>query len=82
MLRTFPAKVQVFFQVGLKNFSSVSEDDFEIYVNYEDVLKNESDQIPLKLRNSPDHVGHVRIVPSSVDFLIEERYTKLESDKK
>ena len=73
-LRTFPAKVQVFFQVGLKNFSSVSADNFTIEVSYDDVMKSETDQIPVKLKNSPDHVGHVRIVPSAVDFLIEERY--------
>ena len=81
-LRTFPAKVQVFFQVGLKNFSSVSADDFEIFVNYEDVLKNQTDQVPVKLRNSPEHVGHVRIVPETVDFLIEERYVDSDSVKK
>ena len=80
VLRTFPAKVQVYFQVGLKNFSSVSESDFQIEVSYDDVMNSKSDQVPLKLKNSPAHVGHVRIVPSSVDFLIEERYVSLDSD--
>ena len=74
ILRTFPAKVQVFFQVGLKNFAKVSADNFRIEVAYKDLKNNQSDQIPLKLTNSPEHVGHVRLVPSSVDYLIEERY--------
>ena len=76
VLRTFPAKVQVYFQVGLKNFSSVSAEDFKIEVSYNDVQESHSDQIPLRLKNSPEHVGHVRIVPSSVDFLIEERFVE------
>ncbi len=73
-LRTFPSKAQVLFQIGLKNFSSVSADDFQLEVSYDDIMANQSDQIPLVLKKMPEHVGHVRIVPSSVDFLIEERY--------
>ena len=79
-LRTFPSKVQVFFQVGLKNFSSVSADDFFIGLSYDELIKNDDDQIELKLKKSPDHVGHIKIVPPAVDFLIEERFVK-ESDK-
>ena len=79
-LRTFPAKVQVFFQVGLKKFASVSADDFLLEVSYDDVVNCHSDQLPLKLKKLPDYIGHVRIVPSSVDFLIEERYVSLNSE--
>lgn len=81
-LRTFPSKVQVFFQVGLKNFANVSAEDFAIEVSYDDVMKTKSDQIPLKIKNDPDYVGHVRIVPSSVDFLIEERYVSSDTPKR
>ena len=73
-LRTFPAKVQVTFLIGIKKFSSVTEEDFRIEVSYEDVMKNETDQIPVRLKKCPDDITHVRIIPQSVDFLIEERY--------
>ena len=73
-LRTFPAKVQVEFLIGIKNFSSVTEKDFQIEVSYKDVKRNETDQIPVKLKQCPEDVTHVRVIPQSVDYLIEERY--------
>ena len=79
-LRTFPSKVQVFFQVGLKKFASVSSDDFFIGLSYDELINNDKDQIKLSLKKFPEHVGHIRIVPPTVDFLIEERFIK-ESDK-
>ena len=80
VLRTFPSKVQVFFQVGLKQFSSVSANDFQIELRYDDLLNCESDQVSLSLDKIPGKVGHVRIVPPKVDFLIEERYIQEEND--
>lgn len=73
VLRTFPSRVQVAFQVGLKNFKRVSENDFFIGVSYEDLLNNKSSKIPLTLRSKPDFVNHVRIVPEEVDYLIEQQ---------
>lgn len=74
-LRTFPSKVQVTFQVGLKNFKSISSSDFFIGVTYEDLLKNKSDKINLVVKCSNDNVSHVRVNPSEVDYLIEESLT-------
>lgn len=73
VLRTFPSKVQVTFQVGLRHFKDVSSDDFFIGVTYEDVLKSKGDKLPLVVKDAPDFVSHVRVNPSSVDFLIEQQ---------
>ena len=73
VLRTFPSKVQVTFQVGLRHFKDVSSDDFFIGVTYEDVLKSKGDKLPLVVKGAPDFVSHVRVNPSSVDFLIEQQ---------
>lgn len=73
VLRTFPSKVQVTFQVGLRHFKDVSSDDFFIGVTYEDVLKAKGDKLPLVLKGAPDFVSHVRVNPSAVDFLIEQQ---------
>lgn len=73
VLRTFPSKVQVTFQVGLRHFKDVSSDDFFIGVTYEDVLRTQGDKLPLVVKGSPDFVSHVRVVPSSVDYLIEQQ---------
>lgn len=72
VLRTFPSKVQVTFQVGLAHFKDATSDDFFIGVTYEDIIRTKSDKLPLTLKTSPDYVSHVRITPASVDYLIEQ----------
>lgn len=72
VLRTFPSKVQVTFQVGLMHFKDVSSEDFFIGVTYEDILKAKGDKLPLSLKSAPDYVSHIRILPASVDYLIEQ----------
>lgn len=73
VLRTFPSKVQITFQVGLKNFKRVKEHDFLIGVSYADVIGNKSEKLHLTLRKYPDVATHIRINPSSVDYLIEQQ---------
>jgi len=72
VLRTFPSKVQVTFQVGLKNFKSVKVHDFLVGVSYADVIGNKSEKLTLTLKRYPGVATHIRINPSSVDYLIEQ----------
>lgn len=72
VLRAFPSKVQVTFQVGLSRFSKIKADDFNVNVSYEELLKLGSDKYTIKLKNIPFGVSHVRFTPDQVDFLIEQ----------
>ena len=80
VLRTFPSKVQVTFQVGLKNFKTVSADDFFIGVSYGELMENKSDKINLTVKKYPDFVTHVRVNPVSVDYLIEQQPEETQTD--
>ena len=71
-LRTFPSKVKVTFKVGLSGYSSVNADDFFIGVKYSDLLKTSKDNIDLVVTTTNTNVSNIRVVPSSVDYLIEE----------
>ncbi len=73
VLRTFPSKVHVTFQVGLKRFMDVTANDFFIGVSYEDILSVNGDKLPLSVKVAPDYVNHIRISPASVDYLIEQQ---------
>lgn len=73
ILRTFPSKVQVTFQVGLSHFKSITADDFFIGVTYESLLKNKGDKCPVSLKSIPRYVNHVRLHPKEVDYLIEQQ---------
>lgn len=72
VLRAFPSKVQITFQVGLKRFRSIKAEDFAIYVSYEELLKLGSDKYTVKLKSYPEGIRLIRIVPEQVDFLIEQ----------
>lgn len=72
MLRSFPSKVQITFQVGLKHFRDIKASDFVINVSYEELLKLGSDKYTVKLKSAPSKISHIRIVPEQVDFLIEQ----------
>ena len=72
VLRAFPSKVQITFQVGLKRFRSIKASDFVINVSYEELLKLGSDKYTVKLKSFPNGINQIRIVPEQVDFLIEQ----------
>ena len=72
VLRAFPSKVQVTFQVGLSHFQQITADDFHIYVSYEELLRLGSDKYTVRLKNIPKGVSQVRFNPEQVDFLIEQ----------
>lgn len=72
VLRAFPSKVQITFQVGLSRFRRIDANDFHVYVSYEDLIRLGSDKYTVKLKNIPKGVSHVRFNPEQVDFLIEQ----------
>ncbi len=79
-LRTFPARVQATFQVGLSHFMSVNEEDFFIGVTYESLLENKTTKCPVHVKSVPRYVNHVRLNPKEVDYIIEQVNVDSEND--
>lgn len=71
-LRTFPAHVDITFQVGMGMYRHITPEDFVVVVNYEDLLQNNSNSINLSLKSTPEGASFVRIHPSTVEYVIEE----------
>lgn len=72
VLRAFPSKVQITFQVGMSRFRKIGAADFPLFVSYDELLRLGSEKYTVKLRSIPQGVSHVRIHPEQVDFLIEQ----------
>ena len=72
VLRAFPSKVQVTFQVGMSHFRQVEAEDFGIEVTYDELLKLGADKYTVRLTRIPPEVRQVRCNPMQVDFLIEQ----------
>lgn len=71
-LRTFPAAVNVTFQVSMGLYRRITSENFVLVVNYEDLLKNRSNRCRLSLKTIPAGVSHVRITPADVEYIIED----------
>jgi len=73
ILRTFPSKVQLTFQVGLSHFKEVTADDFVVEVDYNELLENHSEKCKPVLKIVSSYVNHARISPQEIDYIIEQQ---------
>lgn len=72
VLRTFPPRVNVTFQVGASKYNAINSDNFVIVVSYDELLDNTTGKFVPKLKTIPNGASHVRISPSEVEFVIED----------
>ena len=73
VLRTFPSKVHVTFQIGLSQFENVASEDFKVVVDYQILQKEKGEKCRPILVKSPSNVNHVRISPLEIDYIIEQK---------
>ena len=72
VLRAFPSKVKVSFQVGMSRFRQITAEDFHLQVSYDELVRLDNEKYTVKLKELPAGVSHVRFNPPQVDFLIEQ----------
>lgn len=78
-IHTFPAKVNVVFQVGSNDYDKITDTSFDIVIDYKKLPEAMSDanrtgealKYMLTLSNTPFGVRHPRITPSEVECIIE-----------
>ena len=75
LLRTFPSKVNVTFQIGLSQFKSITAEDFTVVVDYLQIQESKNDKCRPALLRSPENVNHVRVSPQAIDYIIEQKVT-------
>lgn len=71
-LRTFPSHVKVMMNVNMSMYEQVAATDFEVGVDYSAVQGGASPRAKLRILSAPDNVRDVRIVPTEVEYLIEQ----------
>jgi YbbR domain-containing protein len=72
-VRFFPSTVELYVQVGLSKYPLLSEADFEIGADYNNLIKQTSMNYPLALTKNPQWLVNYRIVPEVVEFLVEQK---------
>lgn len=73
VLRTFPSKVQVSFQVGLSHFKEMTSDDFAVEVDYKDLENNTDEKCRPTLIVLSQYANHARITPQEIEYIIEQQ---------
>jgi hypothetical protein len=66
-----PDNIEITYHVALKNYSSISPDDFEVEVSPPVINENES-KLRVTVIKNPKAIQIVAIHPESVDYLIEK----------
>ena len=71
-LRTFPMKVNVTFQVGMKEFRNVTEQDFTLVLDAKDLEGATDNTGTVRIARQPESVFRLRLSQSEVEYLIEK----------
>jgi len=72
-VRFFPSTVDLIVRVGLNKYAQLLKSNFEIAVNYKDLIGKTTANCSLTLTHKPPEVKNYRIVPNMVEFLIEQK---------
>ncbi|MDE5424296.1 hypothetical protein L3073_18960 [Ancylomarina sp. DW003] len=71
-MRLFPHQVKVSYLVGLKDYETISEEQFELEIDYGSI-DLENNKVKVNLKNSPLNISNVSFYPEEVVYLIEKR---------
>lgn len=70
-IRTFPAIVNVTFNVGMSHFNAISSDDLSVVFDYNEIEYNKTSKQTLKLINTKSFISNVKVDPAEVEYIIE-----------
>ena len=71
-MRTFPPRVTVSYVVMESMAKSITEDDFSVVVDYNDLDTSiEQQSLPLRLMKAPNMAKRVKLPFTNVDYLLE-----------
>ncbi len=73
MMRTFPSEIKVTCIVDIHNFKKVNSDQFRLEIDYSDIQHNHTEHLPVRIVGQPTTVSNIRLTPSSVDYILEEK---------
>lgn len=71
IIRTFPALVNVTFNVGMSHFSAINSEDLIVVFDYNEIVQNQESKHALKLINTKSFISNVKIDPAEVEYIIE-----------
>jgi hypothetical protein len=68
IIHLFPGSATVTFRIGTAWFTSITEQDIELFV---DMPQPGTDHISVRVESHNPHITHLRVKPEEVEYLIE-----------
>ncbi|MFR9166240.1 MAG: YbbR-like domain-containing protein [Dysgonomonas sp.] len=72
-VKFFPSTVKISFLIGLSKYASVTENDFSVEFDYNELKDLKEPNISLRITSTPDHVQNLVISPTEVEFIFEQK---------
>ncbi len=73
VLRTFPATIDVVFQVSMSAYRNIKPEQFSVVVDYASLPTDGATRCPVRLETAPAEVLHPRPVMEEVEYVLEKR---------
>lgn len=70
-LKSFPSKAVVTVWVKMSEYDRVTSSDFQVVVDYNDIVGSDASKARLRIFSQPANVRNVRLQTRSVDYLME-----------
>ena len=71
VVKLIPAEVSVTYLVGISRFKEVNANEFSIVLEYEDLLRSNTNRHAIQLHEAPDYIRYPKLVQSEVQWVIQ-----------
>jgi len=70
-IKIFPTNAKISANIGFSRYRSIYKDQFRLIVDFKEAGESEVSRLRIKVAKSPDNISAVRIIPQSVEYIIE-----------
>lgn len=71
-ITTFPKEIQVFYKVGLKNYSKITKENMKVFCDFKRSSENNLNYLIPQIQDQSSLISSVRLVPNKIEFLIKK----------
>jgi len=73
VIKFFPSAIKIPILVGKKRYNSITAENFEVLIDYNDLKDTKDASIPVRITESPNYIQTKMPIPSEVEFVLEQK---------
>jgi hypothetical protein len=71
-LKAFPNYIDISYQYALSNFEKISDADFVVSIDYNDIKSALSNKLKVQMESSPEQAKKIKYFPTHIEFIVEK----------